>query len=183
MDPRINSLEKSYDPRQPQLRIPRRVVKGGSHVCAPNYYLRYRPAARQPQMIDTGMSHIGFRYILRTQDTPREKISLETHHEQPQPSVHKLKTSIKQVFKEFRILRRALVHPQVPWHAKAVAGCAFLYVVSPIQIIPNFIPGFGQMDDVLVVTLGIKYLRRYVPQSVLHECECNSRILRKPKYL
>ena len=51
------SLEKSYDPRQPKFRIPRRVVKGGSHLCAPNYCLRYRPAARQPQMIDTGMSH------------------------------------------------------------------------------------------------------------------------------
>jgi uncharacterized membrane protein YkvA (DUF1232 family) len=134
-------------------------------------------------MIDTGMSHIGFRCIIRAVEAqPQEEVSLETHHEQPkQPSVHKLKTSIKQVFKQFRVIRRALVHPQVPWHAKAVAGCAVLYVVSPIQIIPNFIPIVGQMDDVLVVTLGIKYLRRYVPQSVLHECESNSRILRKPK--
>jgi formylglycine-generating enzyme required for sulfatase activity len=41
------------------------VVKGGSYLCAPNYCLRYRPAARQPQMIDTGMSHIGFRCIVR----------------------------------------------------------------------------------------------------------------------
>jgi len=66
VNPRIGSPEKSYDPRQPQFRIPRKVVKGGSHLCAPNYCLRYRPAARQPQMIDTGMSHIGFRCILRT---------------------------------------------------------------------------------------------------------------------
>ena len=54
-----------FDPRQPQFRIPRRVVKGGSHLCAPNYCLRYRPAARQPQMVETGMSHIGFRCIVR----------------------------------------------------------------------------------------------------------------------
>ena len=73
------------------------------------------------------------------------------------------------------------MHPQVPWHAKAVAGCAVLYVVSPIQIIPNFIPIIGQMDDVLVVTLGIKYLRRYVPQSVLDECESHLPIVGKPK--
>ncbi len=73
------------------------------------------------------------------------------------------------------------MHPQVPWHAKAVAGCAVLYIVSPIQIIPNFIPVIGQMDDVLVVTLGIKYLRRYVPQSVLDECESNLPIVGKPK--
>jgi len=66
VNPRITSAEKSYDPAQPQFRIPRKVVKGGSFLCAPNYCLRYRPAARQPQMIDTGMSHIGFRCIMRT---------------------------------------------------------------------------------------------------------------------
>jgi len=64
-NPRISSPEKSYDPAQPQFRIARKVVKGGSHMCAPNYCLRYRPAARQPQMIDTGMSHIGIRCIKR----------------------------------------------------------------------------------------------------------------------
>ncbi len=64
-NPRISSPEKSYDPAQPQFRIARKVVKGGSHLCAPNYCLRYRPAARQPQMIDTGMSHIGIRCIKR----------------------------------------------------------------------------------------------------------------------
>jgi formylglycine-generating enzyme len=66
INPRIVSPDQSYDPRQPQVQIPRRVVKGGSHLCAPNYCLRYRPAARQPQMIDTGMSHIGFRCIARS---------------------------------------------------------------------------------------------------------------------
>jgi formylglycine-generating enzyme required for sulfatase activity len=41
------------------------VIKGGSHLCAPNYCLRYRPAARQPQMVDTGTAHVGFRCIVR----------------------------------------------------------------------------------------------------------------------
>lgn len=53
----------SYDPAQPQFAVPRRVIKGGSFLCADNYCLRYRPAARRPQMVDTGMSHIGFRCI------------------------------------------------------------------------------------------------------------------------
>ena len=53
----------SYDPRQPQFRVPRRVIKGGSFLCADSYCQRYRPAARRPQMIDTGMSHIGFRCV------------------------------------------------------------------------------------------------------------------------
>ena len=65
INPRITSPDKSYDLRQPQFRVPRKVVKGGSHLCAPNYCLRYRPAARQPQMIDTSMTHIGFRGIIR----------------------------------------------------------------------------------------------------------------------
>jgi formylglycine-generating enzyme required for sulfatase activity/uncharacterized membrane protein YkvA (DUF1232 family) len=184
VNPRVASAEKSYDPRQPAFRIPRRVVKGGSHLCAPNYCLRYRPAARQPQMIDTGMSHIGFRCILRKAGLPESEAVQETSQEQTeQPVVQKLKSSIKRVFKEFRTMRRALVHPQVPWHAKAVAGCAVLYVVSPIQLIPNFIPILGQMDDVVVVTLGIKYLRRSVPASVLDECESHSHKLRKPKMI
>ena len=186
VNPRITSAEKSYDPRQPAFRIPRRVVKGGSHLCAPNYCLRYRPAARQPQMIDTGMSHIGFRCILRKAGPADADVMVaqQVDQEQPkQPVVQKLKSSIQRVFKEFRIMRRALVHPQVPWHAKAVVGCAVLYVVSPIQIIPNFIPIVGQMDDVLVVSLGIKYLRRCVPPSVLDECESHTHKLRKPKMM
>ena len=46
--------------------IPRKVMKGGSHLCAPNYCRRYRPAARMAQPVDTGTSHLGFRCILRT---------------------------------------------------------------------------------------------------------------------
>ena len=46
-------------------RFPRRVIKGGSHLCAPNYCLRFRPAARQGEAIDTSTAHIGFRCIVR----------------------------------------------------------------------------------------------------------------------
>jgi len=46
-------------------RFPRRVIKGGSHLCAPNYCLRYRPAARQGEAIDTATSHLGFRCVTR----------------------------------------------------------------------------------------------------------------------
>jgi sulfatase modifying factor 1 len=47
-------------------RIPRRIIKGGSHLCAPNYCLRFRPAARQGEAVDTSTTHIGFRCIHRT---------------------------------------------------------------------------------------------------------------------
>jgi formylglycine-generating enzyme len=61
VDPRGARESESLDPGQPQFQIPRKVIKGGSFLCADSYCRRYRPAARRPQMIDTGMSHIGFR--------------------------------------------------------------------------------------------------------------------------
>ena len=47
------------------IKIARKVLKGGSHLCAPNYCRRYRPAARHAQPVDTSTSHVGFRCIVR----------------------------------------------------------------------------------------------------------------------
>jgi formylglycine-generating enzyme required for sulfatase activity len=71
-NPRGPSRRESLDPAQPQIKIPRKVVKGGSFLCAPSYCRRYRPAARHAQMIDSGMSHIGFRCIKREDLNNRE---------------------------------------------------------------------------------------------------------------
>jgi formylglycine-generating enzyme required for sulfatase activity len=49
----------------PDIRVPRKLLKGGSHLCAPNYRRRYRPAARHPEPVDTSTSHVGFRCVLR----------------------------------------------------------------------------------------------------------------------
>lgn len=65
VDGREGALEESIDRRDPA-RIPRKVMKGGSHLCAPNYCRRYRPAARMAQPIDTSTSHLGFRCVVRT---------------------------------------------------------------------------------------------------------------------
>jgi len=65
VNPRGGDLEASYDPRTPEIRIARKVLKGGSYLCAPNYCFRYRPAARIPQQVDTGTCHQGFRCIVR----------------------------------------------------------------------------------------------------------------------
>ena len=64
-NPRGPRAEASYDPAQPEIRIPRKVIKGGSHLCAPNYCRRYRPAARFPEPVDTSACHVGFRCIVR----------------------------------------------------------------------------------------------------------------------
>ena len=65
VNPRGGPEAGSIDPCQPDIPIPRRVLKGGSHLCAANYCERYRPAARYPQPIDTSTSHVGFRCIVR----------------------------------------------------------------------------------------------------------------------
>jgi formylglycine-generating enzyme required for sulfatase activity len=68
-NPRGGAESGSYDPCHPQIKIPRKVLKGGSHLCAPNYCRRYRPAARHAQPIDTSTSHVGFRCIVREKTT------------------------------------------------------------------------------------------------------------------
>ncbi|MHC6153180.1 formylglycine-generating enzyme family protein [Bradyrhizobium elkanii] len=65
-NPRGGCEHDSHDPSLPLSRIPRKVIKGGSHLCAPNYCRRYRPAARHAEPIDTSTSHLGFRCITRS---------------------------------------------------------------------------------------------------------------------
>ncbi len=69
-NPRGGPEADSYDPRQPAIRIPRKVLKGGSHLCAPSYCRRYRPAARHAEPIDTSTSHVGFRCVVREGSVP-----------------------------------------------------------------------------------------------------------------
>jgi formylglycine-generating enzyme len=64
-NPRGARADESYDSAQPNIKIPRKVIKGGSHLCAPNYCRRYRPAARHAEPIDTSTSHLGFRCVVR----------------------------------------------------------------------------------------------------------------------
>ena len=64
-NPRGGRERESRDPATPQLAIGRRVIKGGSHLCAESYCQRYRPAARHPEAVDTSTSHLGFRCIVR----------------------------------------------------------------------------------------------------------------------
>jgi formylglycine-generating enzyme required for sulfatase activity len=71
-NPRLTSPGGSLVGMQPGGAIPRRVVKGGSHLCAPNYCLRYRPAARQGESVDSSACHIGFRCIVRASGTRKE---------------------------------------------------------------------------------------------------------------
>lgn len=87
----------------------------------------------------------------------------------------KRKQDLAYLVEQARILSLALRHPGVPWYAKLVAGCSIGYLVSPIQIIPTFIPVIGQLDDLFVLFVGMKLLRKLTPQNVLAECEARAK--------
>jgi len=72
--------EQSYDPQLPNIHIPRKVIKGGSFLCAPNYCQRYRPAARMAQPVDTSTCHVGLRLIIRQEQLAKKAsvISIES---------------------------------------------------------------------------------------------------------
>jgi formylglycine-generating enzyme len=72
-NPRITSPDASFAPGQTARHHARRVIKGGSHLCAPSYCLRYRPAARQGETIDTSTSHIGFRCVIHPEGATRTR--------------------------------------------------------------------------------------------------------------
>jgi uncharacterized membrane protein YkvA (DUF1232 family) len=76
----------------------------------------------------------------------------------------------QQVQREAQTFYFAFKHPRVRWYAKLVAACTAGYLVSPVQLIPSFIPVIGLLDDFLVVLLGAKLLQRIIPPDVLAEC-------------
>ena len=72
--------------------------------------------------------------------------------------------------REAHVFYFAFKHPHMPWYGRLVAACSAAYLLSPIQLIPNWIPVIGSLDDFLVLYLGAKLLRRITPADVLIEC-------------
>jgi uncharacterized membrane protein YkvA (DUF1232 family) len=80
------------------------------------------------------------------------------------------KRRAQQLHKQAHVFYFVFKHPCTPWYAKLVAICAAGYVLSPVQLIPNFIPVIGCLDDLLVVFLGLKLLQWLTPADVLSAC-------------
>ena len=83
----------------------------------------------------------------------------------------RLRRDLIYINKQVRLLSLLVGRPEVPWPAKIVAGCTIGYIFSPIQLIPTFVPVIGQMDDLLVLFLGTRVVRKFTPASVLGDCE------------
>jgi uncharacterized membrane protein YkvA (DUF1232 family) len=65
--------------------------------------------------------------------------------------------------------------PRVPWYAKALAICVLSYALSPIDLIPDFIPVLGYLDDLVLIPLGIALALRLIPPAVMAECREQAR--------
>jgi uncharacterized membrane protein YkvA (DUF1232 family) len=72
--------------------------------------------------------------------------------------------------KQAQVFYFAFKHPKTPWYARLIAACAAGYLVSPVQIIPSFIPVIGFMDDFVVLVVGFKLIQKVMPPEVLQEC-------------
>jgi uncharacterized membrane protein YkvA (DUF1232 family) len=82
---------------------------------------------------------------------------------------------------ELAALYLAIRHPATPWYAKALAGFVVAYALSPIDLIPDFIPVIGYLDDAIIVPLGIWLCVKMIPAPVMAECRTCAAKLPAPK--
>ena len=80
-----------------------------------------------------------------------------------------LRRAAEAVVDRARLLKAVMKDPRTPWYAKAVGGLTVAYLVSPIDLIPDFIPVLGHLDDLLIVPAGFYLTMRLVPRAVWEE--------------
>jgi len=85
-----------------------------------------------------------------------------------------LKTKIKKLKKEVGALYLAYKRPDVPIYAKLVSILVVGYALSPIDLIPDFIPVLGYLDDLILVPLGIAFAIKLIPKNIMDECRQQS---------
>src|SRR5215467_2625342 len=88
----------------------------------------------------------------------------------------RLERDLTLIAKQAHLLTLLIRHPEVPRTAKIAGGCAIAYIFSPIQLIPSFIPIIGQLDDLVVLLIGTKVIRKFTTASVLKECEARAEL-------
>ncbi len=87
----------------------------------------------------------------------------------------KLRARAKQIKSETLALYLAYKDPRTPIHAKIFAACVVAYALSPIDLIPDFIPVLGYLDDVIIVPLGIVLAIKMIPREVMEESQIRAR--------
>jgi len=84
--------------------------------------------------------------------------------------INKLKLLGRQLKREFAVYRLVLKHPQTPWIAKVFLGLAVGYLLLPFDLIPDFIPVLGQLDDVVIIPVLLYLALLFIPESIIQSC-------------
>lgn len=84
--------------------------------------------------------------------------------------IEKLKSLTKHLKQEFAVYRLVLKHPETPWIAKMFLGLAVGYLLLPFDLIPDFIPVLGQLDDVVIIPILVYVALLFIPQAVIYSC-------------
>ena len=88
--------------------------------------------------------------------------------------LEKFKKRISHLKTETHALYLAARHPHTPWYAKLLVAGIVAYAFSPIDLIPDFVPVLGYLDDLVLIPLGIAIAIKLIPQSVLAECRARA---------
>lgn len=93
--------------------------------------------------------------------------------------MNRLKKWARQLKRQLFMLYFACRDPRVPWYAKLFTACVVAYAFSPIDLIPDFIPVLGYIDDILLVPIGIFFALKMIPKPVAADCEERAQKLMK----
>ena len=88
--------------------------------------------------------------------------------------LEKLKAHAKSLKGEVYAIYFAARDPRTPWYAKAIVACVVAYALSPIDLIPDFIPVLGYLDDLLLLPIGIYLALKLIPAEVLFDARCRA---------
>ncbi len=95
--------------------------------------------------------------------------------------IKKLRTWANKIKSRLYAIYIAYTEYTLPWYVKVLAVCVLAYALSPIDLIPDFIPILGYIDDIILLPLGIALLIKIIPKEIMAECEKKAESLSKQK--
>ena len=93
--------------------------------------------------------------------------------------MEKIKAWAKNLKRQLFILYFAYRDERIPWYVKLFTACIVAYAFSPIDLIPDFIPILGYLDDVIILPLGIMFALKMIPKDVISDCEVKANEMMK----
>ena len=85
--------------------------------------------------------------------------------------INQLKALTRQLKQEFAVYRLVLKHPKTPFVAKIFLGLAVAYLLLPFDLIPDFIPVLGQLDDVIIIPILVYIALLFIPKAIIAQCQ------------